>query len=226
MTNYNDSADDIEKIDKITENTETVCHEDITDIQNNTEKQKLIPDTAPYQINHDIYSEAYKCYQKHFIFPKNRILQLIMLLLAVDFSYHGIMNPDNKLAFFLTALCVAFIFILWYNPRRMRRSVMDVIREIEGDEYVFSMDHEKITFCTVSQDYIQDIPNEELIQNKPTEIYYNKDLFVIEKYEFFLICRGKQVFYVLPKYALYDNQAEIIRENFENKIGKHFRCKI
>ena len=52
-----------------------------------------------------------------------------------------------------------------------------------------------------------------------------KDIRVVEKYEFFLICRGKQVFFVLPKYALYDNQAEIIRSVFKEKLGKRFRCK-
>lgn len=103
---------------------------------------------------------------------------------------------------------------------------MDVVREVEGDEFVFSMDEEKMTFAAVPSEYIQDVPNDEIPSNPPTEIYFDKNLSVIEKYEFFLICRGKQAFYVLPKYALYDNQAEIIRCHLENKIGKRFRCKI
>lgn len=186
---------------------------------------EIIPETAPYHINYEMYAEAYKSYQKHFIFPKNRIMQLVLLLLAVDFGYHGAVNPDNKLAFFLLALCVAMIFMLWYNPRKIRRSVMDVIREMDKEEYTFSMNTEKMTIRTVPAESIQDVPSEEISFQPPTEIYYSKDIFVLEKYEFFLICRGKQVFYVLPKYALYDDQAEKMRCCFEEKLGRHFRSK-
>lgn len=188
-------------------------------------KEKIIPDTIPYHIDFDLYKEAYKCYQKRFVFPKNRILQLIFLILAIDFGYHGIIDPTNRIAFVLLILCAAFIFILWYNPLRMRRSVMDVIREMDGDEYSFSMDSEKMTFRTVPAEYTQDVPDSEVDLQPPSHLYYTNELFVIEKYEFFLICRGKQAFYVLPKYALYDNQAEMIRNTLEEKIGKHFRCK-
>lgn len=194
------------------------------DAQSSSIKQ-IIPETAPYHIDFDLYKEAYKCYQKHFVLPKNRIMQLLLLLLAVDFGYHGIKNPDNRMAFVLMIICAALIFILWYNPLRMRRSVMDVIRDMDGDEYTFSMDSEKMTFRTVPAEYIQDVPDDEVEAQPPSHLYYTNELFVIEKYEFFLICRGKQVFYVLPKYALYDNQAEMIRMTLEEKIGKHFRCK-
>ncbi len=252
MTDYKDNTDDL--TDEIISDIDTDAKEDIkendsdaksleiTDIDNSSESNtdaeeeekaaytdtsdKIIPETSPYQISYDLYGSAYKCYQKRFIFPKNRILQLVLLVLAVDFAYHGAVNPDNKMAFFLLALCAALIFILWYNPRRMRRSVMDVVREMEGDEYIFSMDDEKMTFSTVPPEYVQDVPNDEIASNPPTEIYFDSNLSVIEKYEFFLICRGKQAFYVLPKYALYDNQAEVIRCHLENKIGKRFRCKI
>jgi hypothetical protein len=251
MTDYKDNTDDL--IKEVISDTDTEEKDDISDDNDNTKytenaeisgacsepepeevnilsdkhtSDKIIPETAPYQISYDLYASAYKCYQNRFVFPKNRILQLLLLVLAADFGYHGAVNPDNKIAFFLLALCAALIFVLWYNPRRMRRSVMDVVREVEGDEFVFSMDEEKMTFAAVPSEYIQDVPNDEIPSNPPTEIYFDKNLSVIEKYEFFLICRGKQAFYVLPKYALYDNQAEIIRCHLENKIGKRFRCKI
>ncbi|MGN0585018.1 MAG: hypothetical protein ACI4JD_06130 [Ruminococcus sp.] len=214
-----------ETVDSAYENTEADTDISEYNEEGSSQGDKIIPDTAPYQINYDTYSDAYRCYQKLFVFPKNRIMQLILLILAVDFGCHGAVDPDNTLAFLLLALCVALIFVLWYNPRRMRRSVIDVIREIESDEYIFSMDDRKMTFRTVPPEYTQDVPDDELSDNPPTEIYYGKDIRVIEKYEFFLICRGKQVFFVLPKYALYDNQAEIIRSVFEEKLGKRFRCK-
>ena len=214
-----------ETFDSAYENTEADTDISEYNEEGSSQGDKIIPDTAPYQINYDTYSDAYRCYQKLFVFPKNRIMQLIMLVLAVDFGYHGAVNPENTLAFLLLAVCVALIFVLWYNPRRMRRSVMDVIREIEKDEYIFSMDDRKMTFRTVPHEYTQDVPDDEFSDNPPTELYYGKDIRVIEKYEFFLICRGKQVFFVLPKYALYDNQAEIIRSVFEEKLGKRFRCK-
>ncbi|MGN0632064.1 MAG: hypothetical protein ACI4JN_12130 [Ruminococcus sp.] len=196
------------------------------EVQNSSGSVKqIIPDTVPYHIDFDLYKEAYKCYQKRFVLPKNRILQAVLLLLTIDFGYHGVKNPENRISFILMIICAAMIFILWYNPMRMRRSVMDVIRDMDGDEYSFSMDSEKMTFRTVPAEYTQDVPHDEVDLQPPSHLYYTNELFVIEKYEFFLICRGKQVFYVLPKYALYDNQAEMIRLTLQEKIGRHFRCK-
>lgn len=107
-----DAAEILSGVDSDSENFDDYREEKlINDFQNNnTSDKKLIPDTVPYQISYDIYSEAYKIYQKYYVFPKNRILQLILLLLAVDFGYHGAVNPDNKLAFSLW-LCVLHLFV-------------------------------------------------------------------------------------------------------------------
>ena len=186
----------------------------------------LIPETSPYQISAYTYSEAYRIYQKMFVYPKNYIMQLILLFLAVDFGYHAGKNPSNTIAYLLCFVCIAFIFVLWYNPKKMRRNVMDVVRELEGDEYTFTLTENKLIFRTLPTEHIKDLPEEEISSVPPTELYYTKELRVVEKYEFFLICKGRQVFYVLPKSALYDNQAEIIRDAFEKNLGKRFRCKI
>lgn len=185
-------------------------------------EEKRIPETAPFLISYDMYKDAYKLYQKRFVYPKNRIFQLILLLLAVDFGYHGAMNPDKPMYFMLLLVCVSLILILWYNPRKIRRNIMDIIREVQNDRHIFSMDEEKMTFQVIPSD-----PYEEGAQiQPPTPVYYTKDLRVIEKMEFFLICQGKQLFYVLPKRALYDNQPVVVRETLEEKIGRRFRSKI
>lgn len=93
--NYNDYKEE-ETIDHLQNN-----NDDNNNIEDKSANKKLIPDTAPYHISYEIYSDAYKVYQKHYVFPKNRIMQFILLLLAVDFGYHGAVNPDNKLAFSL-----------------------------------------------------------------------------------------------------------------------------
>ncbi|MBQ8514707.1 MAG: hypothetical protein IJ496_04860 [Ruminococcus sp.] len=186
----------------------------------------LIPDTAPFQISYDMYQEAYKTYQKRFVYPRNRLFQLILLVLSADFAYHGAMDPDRPMYFMLLLVCISLMMILWYNPRKMRRNIMDVVREIEGEEHIFSMDENKITFRMVPSERLQDVPEEGLPDYAPTEIYYTKELRVIEKEKFFLICKGKQLFYVLPKYALYDDQTIIVRETFEENLGRRFRSKI
>ncbi|MBQ8687103.1 MAG: hypothetical protein IJ512_00985 [Ruminococcus sp.] len=190
------------------------------------QEDKLIPETAPFQISYDMYQEAYKTYQKRFVFPKTRLFQLILLLLAADFGYHGAMNPDKPMYFMLLLVCISLIMILWYNPRKMRRNIMSVIREVQGDAHIFSMDEEKMTFQVIPAECMQETVPEDVQVSPPTAVYYTKDLRVIEKIEFFLICKGKQLFYVLPKYALYDNQAVVVRETLEETIGRRFRSKI
>ncbi len=181
----------------------------------------IIPETSPFPISYDLYQEAYQAYQKRFVYPKNRVFQLILLLLAVDFGYHGAKNPDQPLYFFLLLVCLSLIMLLWYNPRKIRRSIMDVVREMEGDLHTFRMDEEKVSFRILPQEE----PGE-AAEQPPTDLYYTKDLSAIEKEHFFLICQGKQLFYILPKHALYDNQAEIVRETLEEKLGRRFRSKI
>jgi hypothetical protein len=182
----------------------------------------LIPDTKPFQITPDIYGQAYKTYQNMFVYPKNRIMQLLLLILAVDFGYHGGKDPSNKMAFILMFVCLALIAVLWFNPRKMRRSVMDVVREIEGDEYIFNLYEDRMSFRTLPPDTQEtdDVPAE------PSVLYLNSEMKASEKAEFFLICKGKQLFYVLPKYALNDNQADILRDTLKNNLGKRFRCNI
>ena len=104
----------------------------------------------------------------------------------------------------------------------MRRSVMDVVREIEGDEYIFNLYEDRMSFRTLPPDTQEtdDVPAE------PSVLYLNNEMKVSEKAEFFLICKGKQLFYVLPKYALNDNQADILRDTLKNNLGKRFRCNI
>ncbi len=183
-----------------------------------SDEDMLIPLTAPYRINYDLHEEAYRTYQKRFIFPKNRFLQLILLLLAVDFGWHGAKNPDEPMYYMLLIICVSLMMILWYNPRKMRRNVLDMVRTYQEDAYQFSMNEECITFRMVSEEGIPD--------QEPSVLYYTKALRVIEKQDFFLICEGRKLYYVLPKYALYDNQAIVVRETFEENLGRRFRSKI
>jgi hypothetical protein len=46
---------------------------------------------------------------------------------------------------------------------------------------------------------------------------------VEETEHLFLLCQGKQMFYVLPKHALYDRQAILVRETLQEKLGHRFR---
>lgn len=189
-------------------------------------EKMIIPETAPYKISTEMYGEAYRIYQKIFVYPKNYIFQALLLILAVDFGYHAGKDPSNMMAYLLCVVCIAFIFVLWYNPKKMRRSVMDVVREIEGDEYTFTFTENKMFFKTLPPEHAQDKSGKVVSPAAPTELCCTRELRVVERSDFFLICKGKQLFYVLPKYALNDNQAVIFRETLENNLGKRFRCKI
>ncbi len=190
------------------------------------EENILIPETAPYHISREIYDQGYRTYQKMFVYPKNRIFQAIFLLLAIDFGYRGGKDPSNTMAFVLLMVCVAMIFIIWYNPRKMRRNVMDALREAEGDRFVFAMDSEKLMFSSAPSENTDDTEGQEYVPAAPSYIYLEKDVKAVEKADYFIICKGKKVFYLLPKYALYDNQADVVREALYVKLGRRFRCKV
>jgi hypothetical protein len=82
------------------------------------------------------------------------------------------------------------------------------------------MDDEKMTI-RMAPAAVQDAPQQS--ETAPTVLYYDKKLRVEETEHLFLLCQGKQMFYVLPKHALYDRQAILVRETLQEKLGHRFR---
>lgn len=179
------------------------------------QKAFFVPQTPPYVVPTELYDEAYRLYQRRFLMWKNWILEVVLVLLSVDFIVTAFKDPSNMLVYFLLLLCVILLVMLIFHPLRIRRRVMDAVKEMGEIPYVAALSEQEIVIQTWTEDQSEEIP--------PTVLEYDRNMRMIEAEQFFLICEGKERFYVLPKKALYDEQIFAMRRFLRQKLGKRFQ---
>ena len=154
----------------------------------NTTTLPVFDTTAPYHIKREYYRDGFAAFQKKFVMKRSYVMMALFFILLVSFVVSAVADPSNKTAYFLMMICLAAIFMLWYNPRKQRRMVLDAVQELEFEQF---------TACNDEQ-----IPESRI----PLATAY-----VQEFEEFYLVCDGKKMFYVLPKSAL-EQSAEALPE--------------
>ena len=165
-----------------------------------TQKLPTFDGTAPYTIDREYYREGFAAFQKKYVLRRNLVMMILFAVLLVSFVAAAVSDPGNKMAYFLMMLCLAAMFMLWYNPRKQRRMVMDAVRELEGEQYTAACDG------TVLRIQIQQAETEaEKIAESRIVL---ETAWIREFPAFYLVCDGKRMFYILPKAALEQTAAE------------------
>ena len=153
-------------------------------------------ETAPYTIALNYYREGFLAFQKKFVMKRNYIMMGIFFLMMIWFIYMAVQYETNQ-AYLLLLVCLAGIFVLWYNPRKQRRMVLDAVRELEEEHYTAQCDGRCLRILSVQTE-------EEKAENPIPESRIDLETaWVKEMDEFFLICDAKRMFYILPKTALH-----------------------
>ena len=97
-------------------------------------KQKPVL-TRSYHIPLSMFDHAFRNFQKKFVYPRNLILTVLLAAVGGWYVYAQIKKPDGKLGYLMIMVCLAMILITWYNTFKIRRTLMDAIKEIEQDTY-------------------------------------------------------------------------------------------
>lgn len=187
-----------------------------------------------YSIPYELFGEAFTVFQKKFVFPKNRLLTGLLLLLAVGNILNIIFGKGDTIGYVLVLVCIALAFINWYNPRKLRRSLMESVKGIENDIYDLTIYPERIVIGTVLEPETENKPEEyeEVFGEIPmkediadTEIFLHKNVKVIERKKFFMIYIKRSMFYVVPKEPLTNEEIEIMNLHFQKQMDKNFICE-
>lgn len=182
-----------------------------------------------YKISNNMFREGFTAYQKKFVYPKNYLFIAIFFVLALNFVYGAVKAPENYFAYIMIAVCLACMFREWFNPRRMRRAVIDTIRDIGEQEYKITVGDSWVEFSTSEQENVENfVENENStefstiqrgdVENEPvppTRIE-NDRLKILEYDRFFLLADGKIMFYIVPKDDFSQAEIEIIRNIDKN----------
>ena len=162
-----------------------------------TAKLPIFETSKPYSIPLEFYREGFAIFQKRYLIKRNSIMMAVFGLLLISFFVAAVKNPSNTMCYILMMVCAAMIFLLWYNPRKMRRSIMEAVKGLEQERYEAHHDGRVLRIQILQNKDEEEIIPESRISTETADIQ--------ELEQFYLICNGKQMFYILPKAAIPEN---------------------
>lgn len=202
--------------------------------------------TREYAIPLSMFERAFIAFQRRYVYPRNAGITLLLLVVIGIYVYAALQDPSNTLAYILIVCSAAVICISWFNTRKIRRTLMQSVRELEDDRYELTIRDDVLLLRTILPEPAEqpdevldadgepaedsddpngfnpifgDKPGEEI---PPTEIYFSQNIHIQEKPEFFMLYLQKGMFYVIPKNAYTDEEQKTICALFAEKLGKRF----
>lgn len=173
-----------------------------------------------YSISADAFREGYRAFQKKYVYPKSYVFMAIFLILAADLIYAAAKDPTNYFAYILIVICIALAFREWYNPRKIRRTLVETVKDMGAPVYRIGVGESFVDISTVSapEGFEDDDEAEENESYEgedtpePTRIPHDEKMKLLEYGDFFLLLYGKQVFYIIPKENFDETERGIIRK--------------
>lgn len=209
------------------ENTEAVQenisdNEDITDIEDNenTEDNVELPTTPKlcsfeFNVLNEEEDKAFLFFQKKYVYKKNWIKTAGFGILAVGFAVSAYKDPSMTVNYMLLGVCLAAIAAIWYNTKKIRRSLMEALKMLEDDRYIFSLYEDSFVIETIipeeeknEEGFVPIKPNIEKLSDEGLDITEHEDMFVI--------IVKKETIFVLPKRCMSEEQIKILSEKLVN----------
>lgn len=185
-----------------------------------------------YQIPYELFRTAFTAFQKKFVYPRNYLTMALLSIIIGIYAYFIITTDAQRpLYCMIILICILLIGFQWYNPRKIRRNLMLAVKEIEQDSYRIRIYPEYLEIGTIlpPEDTGTEDASDALFDDSPeenfsgTRIYYNKNLHVTEYQSFFMLYQSKTMFYVLPKADFSEEELEILRVHFSQRLDKTFQ---
>lgn len=198
---------EIETVEEITE-----------EIENNTNTLVSIE----YDVKNDEEGQAFLLFQKKYVYKKNWIKTAVFAVAAVLFIISIGRNPSQPMNYILASICIAGIFIIWYNTKRIRISLLEALKLIEDDKYIFTLYNDRFSIETILAENT-DENGEKIAPVEPRIVYFSDTLIdIIETEKMFVIILKKDTIYVLPKRCMNQGNENVIRDKFLEKNSERF----
>ena len=208
-----------------------------------TEKTSI---SRKYHISLDLFMDAFRAFQKKYVYPQNIVLSVILLAVAGVYIRAAIKDNTKTLFYIVIVFCIAFVMSLWYKTLKLRRSLRDALKEIESDTYEMQLFSDKLTIRTEDapppaepaapedkpaedapaeqtdesdgfQQLFPEKPAEPVQSIPPTEIYFDDRVKFHEFADYFMVYLVKQNFYVIPKKDFSEDEISQLRKSFSIK---------
>ncbi len=176
-------------------------------------------DTLKFEFIYNYTAEEIKtaltAHQKHKTGKKNKIFIVILLILTVNFFYSASQNiAQSHVSLLLAGVCLALIFIIYYNPKKYVKNMVEAINASKANEneYILSF-YEEFFTSGIVEGFEQE--DETFVDRFE---YSDKNIFIYEINDLFLVEIGSEKVFVLPKRCLNEKEPEfkdLLRLKFE-----------
>ncbi len=205
--------------------------------ENSVTSEEKIMETKRYSIPVKMFEEAYTVFQKKFVYPRNYVMCVLLVILAIGNIINIVLGNSQTLGYVLVFVCLALAAVNLYNPKKIKRNLLESIKGIENDVYTLDILQDKMVVGTVLEPLADDEEKqaeeyeevfgeiERIEEIHASEIYLNNSLRVIERHEFFLVYIKKSMFYIIPKNIFTDEEISKFAMYFVERIGNYFVCE-
>lgn len=185
-----------------------------------------------YDITLNEEDMAFRTFQKKYVYKKIYLQTMIFALLAIMFAYQGIRDTSYSMAWVFCVIAIAFVFVIWYNPRKVRKNLLAALTELRGDKYNFKLSEEFFSIKTIfvsGGNYDEDSSDDDDEEDDiPTDIpekivsFDSENVEIIENEMQFIILLKKQTIYTIPKRCMSVETAESISAFFKEKLANEY----
>ena len=199
--------------------------EEMETVEEKTEETKSNTNSLvsiEYDVKNDEEGQAFLLFQKKYVYKKNWIKTAAFRVAAILFIISIGRNPSQPMNYILASICIAGIFIIWYNTKRIRVSLLEALKLIEDDKYIFTLYNDRFSIETILAEDT-DENGEKIAPVEPRIVYFSDTLIdVIETEKMFVIILKKDTIYVLPKRCMNQSNENVIRDKFSEKNSERF----
>lgn len=208
--------DNIEKSNEQLDELEEVKSEEVS------EKTKHPILSFEYNVKNEEEDSAFRLFQKKYVYKKNWIKTAAFAVAAVLFFVSIYRSPNQPMNYLLAAICIAAICIIWYNTKKIRVSLINALKMIEDDRYIFTLYDNDFKIETVQNEEVDE--NGEVIPPiPPREVsFLDISLHVFDTSDKFVLVLKKDTIYVLPKRCMDNEQIEILKKVFSEKLNQDY----
>ena len=115
-----------------------------------------------YSIPYALFAKAFTVFQHKFVYPRCWITTGLLAVVIAIYTRAALQDPTNTLTYLLIFACLAVICIQWYNPKKIRRQLLNAIRELGDESYRLTVRQDGLTIGTLLPEPVQeDTPEEE-----------------------------------------------------------------
>lgn len=176
-----------------------------------------------YNVTNEEEGQAFLLFQKKFVYKKNWIKTVLFGIVAILFGISIYRSPDQPLNYMLCTICLAAIFVIWYNTKKIRVSLMNALKILEDDKYIFTLYNDEFKIETLQEEQEFDEDGELIPPIPPREVSFSDlTLKVFDTVDKFVLVLKKDTIYVLPKRCMTRDQINRTAEIFSTKLNEDY----